>query len=101
MHNPAKCKADSYSSRYCDFTYHNQSSSERTVPTKPLTRSSVHTLELGGNSNFSIPVRSQIRTSGSRRRKSNSPTNPECESKRREAHDSTDIYMYVYMFEIV
>lgn len=36
-------------------TAHSQSSSENTVPTKPLTRSHVHTLAVGGRLNFSRP----------------------------------------------
>ena len=36
--------------------YHNHSNSERTVPINPLINNNVHILEVGGNSNSSIPV---------------------------------------------
>ena len=56
-------------------THHSQKSSESTVPMKPFTSSSVHTL-LEGTSNGSMPVKCQITTRGRSSTASKRPTNP-------------------------
>ena len=71
-----KVKVNKITNRRGLSTHHNHSNSDSTVPTNPFIKRRVHTIELGGNSNFSHSIKSQNASTGRSKIDIIIPTNP-------------------------